>query len=131
MLVNIDKFQDTLFVSIGALLGANTRFLIYKKLEKIYLSKGIVILIINTLASFCLGLFFAILPQIKSLNFSYQLVLFFSIGFLGSLSTFSTFVYDLFELFSQFKFFSALKLLINSLALGLIALGFGFLVGNQ
>ncbi len=130
-MINIDKLQDILYVSCGSLLGANARFLIYKKLEKIYLSKGIIILLINTIASFCLGLFFSILPEIKSLNFSYQLVLFLSIGFLGSLSTFSTFVFDLFELVSKFKFFSALKLIITSLAMGLIALGFGLLVGNQ
>tara|TARA_Y100001968_G_C19257617_1_gene667598 strand:+ start:256 stop:630 length:375 start_codon:yes stop_codon:yes gene_type:complete len=123
--------QDIFLVSLGGVIGVSTRFIIYKKLEKINLRKDFLILIINTLASFFLGLFSSFILRISSFTFSHQLVLFFSIGFLGSLSTFSTFVYDLFDLFSQFKFFSALKLLIFSLALGLIALAFGLFVGNQ
>ena len=45
---------EILLVSIGAILGANLRFKISNKLEKINLSKDFVILIINTFASFCL-----------------------------------------------------------------------------
>ena len=70
------------------------------------------------------------MPQISSLKFSSQLVLFFSVGFLGSLSTFSTFIYDLYDLFMQCKFNTAIKLFILSLASGLIALSFGFWLGN-
>ena len=123
--------QDILLITIGSILGANTRFIIYKKLEKINLSKDYTILIINTFASFCLGLFLAFLPQISSLDLSYQLLLFLSIGFLGSLSTFSTFVYDLFELFSQSNFSRAIKVFIISLALGVVAVAFGFLLVKQ
>ena len=123
--------DDILLVTFGALLGVNTRFVIYKKLEKKNISKHFSILIINTLASFSLGLFVSILSKFSALNLSYQLGLFFSIGFLGSLSTFSTFVYHLFELFLQFKFFRALKIFILSLGLGIIALAFGHFLGNQ
>ena len=122
--------QDILLVSFGALLGANTRFIIYEKIKKINLSKNFAILLINTFASFFLGLFLSLITRFDSLSFSYKLVLFFSIGFLGSLSTFSTFIYDLFDLLLQFKLLRALKLLIVSLALGIIALGFGFLLVN-
>ena len=107
--------QDIILVSLGSLIGANIRFLIYKKLEKLDFSKDYLILIINIVSSFFLGLFVSLLPKISSLYLSYQLVLFFSIGFLGSLSTFSTFVYDLFDLCLQLKFFSALKLFILSI----------------
>ena len=123
--------QDFLLVSFGAVLGANIRFIIYKRFEQINLSSSSSILIINTLASFFLGLFFSLLPNISDYKFSYQLVLFVSIGFLGSLSTLSSFIYDLFDLFSQYKFFRALKLLVLSLSLGLIALAFGTFIGNQ
>ena len=116
---------------MGSVLGANSRFIIYNKLKKLNLSKDFITCIINTLASFCLGLFLSFINQIDYFEIYEQLVLFFSIGFLGSLSTFSTFVYDLFDLVSNLKFFSALKLLIFSLALGLIALAFGLFVGNQ
>ncbi len=131
MLAIFDKFQDILLVSFGALFGVNIRFAIYKQFEKLNLRKYYSILIINTLASFFLGLFLSTLTRISYYNSAEQLVLFVSIGFLGSLSTLSSFVYDLFDFFLQFKFFRALKLLVLSLSLGLTALAFGFFLANQ
>ena len=122
---------EILLVSVGAILGANIRFKIHNKLEKINLSKDFIILIINTFASFCLGLFLSLEEQLRALTYYYQLVLFFSIGFLGSLSTFSSFIYDLFELFLQLKFFRALMLFIMSASIGIIAFSFGLFLGNQ
>ena len=123
--------SDILFVSIGAILGANIRFEIHNKLAKINLSKDFLILIINTFASFGLGLFLSLLEQFRAFAYYYQLVLFFSIGFFGSLSTFSSFVYDLFDLCLQLEFFRALKLFIISASVGIIAFAFGFFLGNQ
>ena len=57
---------EILLVSIGAILGANLRFKIHNKLEKINLSKDFVILIINTFASFCLGLFLSLVDQLRA-----------------------------------------------------------------
>ena len=111
-------------------MGANTRLIIYTKFEKRKLNKNLSILIINTFSSLLLGFFLSILTQISSLNFSSQLVLLFSTGFLGSLSTFSTLIYDIFELLVQLKFFRALKFSIISSSLGVIAIAFGFFVGS-
>ena len=123
--------DEIFFVSIGALLGANIRFQISNNLEKrLNLTKDISILIINTFASFGLGLFLSLMDQFRFI-YSYQIVLFFSIGFLGSLSTFSSFVYALFEFCLQLKFVRALKLFMISSCLGIVAFAFGFLVGNQ
>ena len=118
-------------VSLGAALGANLRFFLYNKIGKLKIAKDVTILIINTVSSFFLGLFLSALPKLSSVNFSYELVLFFLIGFLGSLSTFSTFIYDLFDLCMNFKFFRALNLLTISISCGIFALAFGFLLGNQ
>ena len=123
--------SEIIFVSLGAILGANTRFQIHNKLEKLNLRKDISILTINTIASFSLGLFLAIIEQFSSFIYSYQIVLFFAIGFLGSLSTFSSFVYDLFDLCLQFKFLRAIKLFIVSLSIGIFAFVFGCLLGNN
>jgi CrcB protein len=123
--------NDIFLVSLGAILGANTRFQINDKLVKLNLKKDISILVINTFASFCLGLFLTLVEQASSFIYSYQLVLFFSIGFLGSLSTFSSFVYDLFDFCMQLKFSRALNLFFVSSSLGIIAFAFGFLSGNQ
>ena len=126
----IDHFNDILFVSLGAAFGANTRFLIYKRLEKINLSKDFIILSINTFSSFCVGFFFSIASQTFNINYSNQLKLFFLVGFLGSLSTFSTFIYDLFDLSINSKLNRVLKLFFFSLTLGVIALSFGFLLSQ-
>ena len=122
--------SEIFFISLGAILGANTRFKIHSKLEKLNIRKDFLILIINTFASFSLGLFLSIIEQLRSLSYSYQLILFLSMGFLGSFSTFSSFVYDLFDLCLQLKFARAFKLFLISLSLGLIAFTFGFLLGN-
>ncbi len=121
--------QDILLIAIGSVVGANTRFIIYKQLEEKKLNKNYIILVINTFSSFLFGLFLSILLHISSLRYSYQLGLFFSIGLLGSLSTFSTFIYDVYDLFKKFKFFIAFNLLISSLTLGILFFSIGFLLG--
>tara|TARA_Y100001968_G_scaffold274856_1_gene268299 strand:+ start:212 stop:643 length:432 start_codon:yes stop_codon:yes gene_type:complete len=125
----LDIFKDVSLISFGAVLGANTRFIIYKKLDQLNLSKNLIILLINISSSFFLGLFLSILSQIGSVSYTYQLVLFFSIGLLGSLSTFSTFIYDLYDLFVQLKFYIAFKLFLISLMSGLLAFAVGFSLG--
>tara|TARA_B100000214_G_scaffold122312_1_gene86677 strand:+ start:235 stop:606 length:372 start_codon:yes stop_codon:yes gene_type:complete len=122
--------SEIFFISLGAILGANTRFKIHSKLENLNIRKDFLILIINTFASFSLGLFLATIEQLGSISYSYQLISFFSIGFLGSLSTFSSFVCDLFDLCLQLKFARALKLFLISLSFGIIAFTFGLLLGN-
>ena len=117
---------EILFVSLGAILGANTRFLILGNLNNQNVKKDLPILLINTCASFCLGLFLSILEKVGSFIYSYQLVLFLSVGFLGSFSTFSSFVYDLFELCVEFKFYRGLKLFLISYILGISAFALGF-----
>ena len=128
-MVHLDYLYDFLLISLGAVLGANTRFIIYKRIERINIDKNFIILLINSFSSFLLGLFLSILSQNSSLSYSYQLGLFFSIGLLGSLSSFSTFIYDLFELCIQLKYYRALKLFIISLIAGILCFTVGFLLG--
>ena len=129
-MITLINFQDILLVSIGAVFGANTRFIIYQKLKEININNYLIILSINTFSSFLLGLFLSIFSKTIFLNFLSQLVLFFLIGFLGSLSTFSTFIYDLFDSFLKFKFFRVLKSFFLSFSLGIIALAIGSLLAN-
>ena len=113
----------------GSVIGANTRFIIYQRLDKINFAKNYIILVINSLSSFLLGLFISILSHNSSTSYSYKLGLFFSIGLLGSLSTFSSFIYDLYDLFIQLKFLRAFKLFIISLTLGILSFAIGFIFG--
>tara|TARA_B100000214_G_C23761004_1_gene532251 strand:+ start:356 stop:730 length:375 start_codon:yes stop_codon:yes gene_type:complete len=122
--------NEIFFVSLGAILGANARFIISIKLKKLNISTDLYTLFVNTFASFFLGLFISIIERFGSFILSYQLVLFFLIGFLGSLSTFSLFVYDLFNLCLKFKFSRAINLSMISLSMGILAFVFGSLLGN-
>ena len=128
-MVLFDSLNDIILISFGAVFGANTRFIIFKKLEKINLSKNYIILSINSLSCFFFGLLTSILSKVSSLSYSYQLALFFSIGLIGSFSTFSTFIYDLYELFIHLKFYRAFKLFIISITFGILAFAFGFFLG--
>ncbi len=127
---DLDNLKDILLITFGAVLGANIRYIIYQKLEKINLSNNHIILVINTLSSFLLGLFLSFSSQIDSFTYSYQSGLFFSIGFLGSLSTFSTFIYDLYNLFIKLEFYKALRLFLISVTLGILSFAAGFLIRN-
>ena len=126
----LDNLKDFFLITFGAVLGANTRFIIYQKLEKINLSNNHIILVINTFSSFLLGLFLSFSSQLDSFTYSYQAGLFFSIGLLGSLSTFSTFIYDLYDLFIKLEFYRALRLFIISLTMGILSFAAGFLIRN-
>ncbi len=126
----LDKLKDVLIIAFGAFLGVNTRFIIYKKLEKINFSKNYIIVLINTVSSFFLGLCFSISSQNNSSIYSYHLILMVSIGLLGSLSTFSAFIYDLYELLIQSKLYRAFKLFVISITLGILFFIFGFLLGT-
>ena len=124
-----DDFSDLLLVSFGAILGANIRFIIFQKFERLNINKNSIILLINTFSSFLLGLSLSILSKIDYLIYSYQLGIFFLIGLLGSLSTFSTFIYDLYECLMKLKFYQAFKLFVFSLTTGVLAFALGFLLG--
>ena len=127
---HLESLEDVLLITLGAFLGANSRFIIYKKFEEINLNKNYITLLINTFSSFTLGFFLSILTHVGYSSYSYKLVLIFSIGLLGSLSTFSTFIYDLFELCIKLNFFKAFRLLFISLISGIIFFTFGFLLGK-
>ena len=53
----LESFQDFLLITIGAIFGANARFILYKKLGKVNFDRNSIILVINTMSSFCLGFF--------------------------------------------------------------------------
>ena len=121
------EFQSFVLVAFGATLGANTRYIIYQRLEKVSKSKHFRISIINNFSSFLLGLFYAL----STGNDSHKLSLIFLVGFLGSMSTFSTFIYDLFEIYFEFKIFKIVNIFFISITLSLLSLIIGYLIGNM
>ena len=126
----LEKLQDAILIAFGAVIGANIRFLIYKKLSQIRIKNSLITLLINNLSSLLFGLFLSNSVQISDLGYSYKLGLFFSIGLLGSLSTFSTFIYDLCELLIRTKLLAALKFFIISVTSGVLSFMVGFKLGT-
>ena len=92
---------DTVFhILLGSTFGIILRLFIkynFKKKISVYYNHS---LIVNLLSSLFLGIFIGL----QSIN--KNLLLFFSVGFLGCLSTFSSFIYELFNLLQKRKFIS-------------------------
>ena len=80
------------------------------------------ILIVNVLATLFLGIFVGL--NITNKN----LVLFFSVGFLGCLSTFSSFIYQLFNLIKARKFLSLLLYYAEVLVLSFLFFCLGYYI---
>ena len=88
--------------------------------EKIFTSNNI--LIVNVLASLFLGIFVGL--NITNKN----LILFFSVGFLGCLSTFSSFIYQLFSLIQERKYFSLLLYYAEVLLISFLFFWLGYFI---
>ena len=88
--------------------------------EKVFSSNNI--LIVNVLASLFLGIFVGL--NITNKN----LVLFFSVGFLGCLSTFSSFIYQLFKLIQERKYLSLLIYYTEVLILSFLFFCLGYFI---
>ena len=80
------------------------------------------LLIVNVLATLFLGIFVGL--NITNKN----LVLFFSVGFLGCLSTFSSFIYQLFKLIQERKYFILLLYYAEVLLLSSLFFCLGYFI---
>ena len=80
------------------------------------------ILIVNVLASLFLGIFVSL--KITNKN----LILFFSVGFLGCLSTFSSFIYQLFNLIQEKKYLSLFIYYAEVLVLSFLFFCLGYFI---
>ena len=80
------------------------------------------ILIVNVLATLFLGIFVGL--NITNKN----LVLFFSVGFLGCLSTFSSFIYQLFNLIKERKYLSLFLYYTEVLVLSFLFFCLGYYI---
>ena len=111
---------DTVFhILLGSTFGIILRLFIkynFKKKISVYYNHS---LIVNLLSSLFLGIFIGL----QSIN--KNLLLFFSVGFLGCLSTFSSFIYELFNLLQKRKFISLIIYYVEVLLLSFLFFFFG------
>ena len=103
--------MNTLYVILGAAVGAPARFAIDQYIRK-FTTKPYGIFVVNILGSFLLGMTF------KSNEHIHDLL---AIGFAGAFTTWSTFMLDIYLAFELKRYKEASLNLILSLGFGLIA----------
>lgn len=121
--------QQTLLLSLGAILGANARFWI-GIWAGTHLGVGFPFgtMIVNITGCFLIGLFnslgetrFPISPEVR---------IFFAVGFLGAYTTFSSFGFETINLFRAGNLgLSLVNILVNTVV-GLLAVVIGLYVGR-
>jgi CrcB protein len=93
-------WKDVLWISIGAVIGANLRYAIGRHALK-HLSASVPYgtLIVNVTGSFALGLFMAWTAERVLADPHWRLV--FAVGFCGAYTTFSSYSYETFAMLEQ------------------------------
>ncbi|NMB53458.1 MAG: fluoride efflux transporter CrcB [Leptolinea sp.] len=123
----MDKF---LLLSLGAILGANSRYWIgIWCAEKWGTEFPYGTLLINITGSFVLGLFMTLTTEKLLLDPRWRF--FFAIGFLGAYTTFSTYTYESYSMLARGQWITGMANLLGSSILGLLSVGLGALLGKN
>ena len=103
--------MNTLYVILGAAVGAPARFAIDQYIRK-FTDKPYGIFLVNVLGSFVIGLTF------NKSESTYDLI---AVGFAGAFTTWSTFMLDIYLAFELRRYKDAAMNLVLSLGIGLLA----------
>ena len=116
------ELDGIIYILAGSTFGLIVRMFIkhISGREKVFSSNTI--LIVNVLASLFLGIFVSLNIENKNL------ILFFSVGFLGCLSTFSSFIYQLFNLIQERKYLSMILYYAEVLILSFLFFCLGYFI---
>ncbi len=118
-----------LWISIGAMLGANARYWLgVWAAQRWGAAFPWGTFIINLSGSFLLGLFMTLVTGRYPVDPNLRLLV--TVGFLGAYTTFSTFTYESINLFIKGQWLAGLLNVLGSMALGLLAAGFGVYLGK-
>jgi CrcB protein len=112
--------METLFIVIGAAIGAPTRFAIDQYIRK-FSSKPYGIFLVNVVGSFIIGLIFNKTDHIYDL---------FAVGFAGAFTTWSTFMLDIYLGFELKRYREISINLAMSLGFGLLAAYLGIQIAS-
>ena len=113
-------------ISLGAIIGANIRYLLLRKLEILKYGEYR-LLTINLFSSFILGLLFPFFIK-TNLKIEEELIFLFLFSFIGSLSSFSTFISDFYMLILNNNLKRSTLLIVSSIVLGILFFNFGYLI---
>ena len=116
------ELDGVIYTLVGSTFGLILRMLINYISGRQNLFTFNNILIVNVLASLFLGI-------VEGLNITNKnLILFFSVGFLGCLSTFSSFIYQLFILIQERKYLKFLLYYTEVLVLSFLFFCLGYFI---
>lgn len=116
--------QTILFISLGAILGANLRYFVGQYVAKLIPSSlPYGTLLINATGSFVLALFLVWTTERVLADPRWRLMI--AVGFCGGYTTFSSYAYETFALFENGQWLTcALNILVNNaVCLGATVLG--------
>ena len=121
--------QNFLLISVGAILGANSRYWLGTwAAQKWGSSFPFGTLIINVSGSLLLGFFMTLATERFMLDPRWRLL--FAVGFLGAYTTFSTYAFESYSLLANGQWLAGLGNLLSSTLLGVVAVGIGVLLGK-
>ncbi|MGC9292629.1 MAG: fluoride efflux transporter CrcB [Acidobacteriaceae bacterium] len=122
--------KDSLWVALGAVLGANLRYGIGRYIGRNFpIDFPLGTLLINVTGSFLLGAFFMWARGSSYMNPNWRLVV--AVGFCGGYTTFSSFAWESYALVREGRWEMALLNVFASNLLGLLAVMAGaFLIGK-
>lgn len=122
--------EKYLWISLGAILGANARFIIGNwAAERWGTSFPFGTLIINLSGSLLLGIFLAFATERALVDPRYRQLI--AVGFLGAYTTFSTYTYESVTLMLGGSWVAGLLNLLGSAVLGTLAVGVGIMIGRM
>lgn len=123
----MEKF---LFISLGAVMGANTRYWIGNwAAEKFGPAFPYGTMIINLSGSFVIGLFLTLATERLALDPRWRYLV--VVGFLGAYTTFSTFAFESFNLVDQGQWLAAFLNVAGSAVLGILFVGLGVFIAKM
>ncbi len=122
--------QTILWISIGAIVGANLRYFIGQSVAKLFSSSlPYGTLLINITGSFILGFFLVWTGERVLADPRWRLLI--AIGFCGGYTTFSSFAYETFALFEQGRFAASALNVVASNVLCLIGVALGVAIARS
>ena len=117
------------WIGLGGFLGANARVLLADwAVQRFGTTFPYGTFIANISGSFLLGVLMVVLSHHDLLQSPYRL--FFAVGFLGAYTTFSTYTYEALGLLQAGNFALAGLKLFGSVALGLLGVSLGIVLGR-
>ncbi|KGG14591.1 MULTISPECIES: FluC/FEX family fluoride channel [unclassified Prochlorococcus] len=122
--------RSSLFVAIGAAPGAILRMQISKKIFIHTKSDLYGVLLVNSIATFLLGILLGLQQKTYFLLDNEPLYLLLSIGLLGSFSTFSSLIFEFHHYYLNHRWMDLSLSLFVSIFIGIIMALFGFYCVN-